>query len=71
VKREMAGERGETLQGLQFKKNGKNVNRMAPLSGSQIYKQDEVHLPPIRFATIFLSYDNRKGWRPVHNLQTG
>jgi len=56
---------------MQFKKkNWKNVNRMTPLSGSQIYKPDEVHLPPIRFA-IFLPYDNWTGWRPVHNLQTG
>jgi len=43
---------------------------MTPLSGSQIYKPDEVHPPPIRFV-IFLPYDNRTGWRPVHNLQTG
>jgi len=42
---------------------------MTPLSGSQIYKPDEVHLPPIRFA-IFLPYDNWMGWRLVHNLQT-
>jgi len=55
---------------MHLKKNWKNVNRMTPLSGSQIYKPDEVHLPPIRFV-IFLPYDNRKGWRPVHNLQTG
>jgi len=36
---------------------------MTPLSGSQsqIYKRDEVHPPPIRFA-IFLLYDNRTGW---------
>jgi len=43
---------------------------MTPLSDSQIYKPDEVHPPPIRFA-IFLPYDNRTGWLPVHNLQTG
>jgi len=43
---------------------------MTPFSGSQICKPDEVHPPPIRFA-IFLPYDNRMGWRPVHNLQTG
>jgi len=36
-------------------------------SGSQIYKPDEVHPPPIRFA-IFLPYNNGMGWRPVHNL---
>jgi len=43
---------------------------MTLLSGSQIYKPDEVHPLPVRFA-IFLPYDNRTGWRPVHNLQTG
>jgi len=41
---------------------------MTPLSGSQICKPDEIHPPSIRFA-IFLPYDNRMGWRPIHNLQ--
>jgi len=43
---------------------------MTPLSGLQIYKPNEVHPPPIRFA-IVLPYDNRTEWRSVHNLQTG
>ena len=43
------------------------MNRMTPLSGSQIYKPDEVHPPPIQFAT-FLPYDNWTGWRPVYKF---
>jgi len=58
------------LSQCSLKKKLKKCEPDGTLFGSQIYKPDEVHPPLVRFA-IFLPYDNRMGWRPVHNLQTG